>query len=297
LDAYGSTNMVKLYQAYYEQRFGATDVLVGKYDVQTQFATTRPMELFGNKGQAMNMAFMLMGAASGFNGASTYPNSAVGLRVKQTLNDQWSLKLGVLDGMADRPNGATGILIKDTYGALGIGEVDFTPAAHTKLMAGVWGDTGKFNKLGQFTSTFAPIKTWGTTGEYVGGATRLYTIEGARGVDGFVNVGFADEATSIFNHSLNAGVTVTGLIDARPTDKLGFAVAVGENSPGFRKVMLLTGHSIAKYETAYEATYRAKLTSWLVVQPEVEYIVNPAGGGKKNAFVFGLHFELRGEFH
>jgi carbohydrate-selective porin OprB len=189
----------------------------------------------------MNMAFTLAGYVSGLNGPSEYPNTAAGVRIKQTLNDQWSIKLGLLDGEADSPDAknTTGFLFKSQYGVLGIGEVDYTPVASTKLMAGVWGLTGQLDKLGQFSSSFAQLKAWGDVGGYVGGATRLYTIEGACGLDGFFNVGFTNGVTNVVSNSYEGGVSFTGLIDSRPKDKLGFAVSVDENSSGFRALQLL----------------------------------------------------------
>jgi porin len=297
--------LAKLYQAYYEQTFGATDILVGKYDVQQQFATTAPMSLFGAKAQFMNMAFTIAGYAGGLNGPSEYPNTAVGLRVQETLNNQWTVKFGLLDGEADSPGprNPTDVEIKSIYGALAVGEVDYTPVAHTKLMAGVWGETGQLDKLGQYSPTFTPLQTWGEAGAYVGGATRLYTIEGARAIDGFFNVGVAPGDTNLINRSVDAGLTFTGPIGFRPKDELGFAVAVAENSSGYQKLVSLEGSHLATYETDYELTYRAKLTDWLVLQPEADYVVHPSagaaigGGPLRNAFVFGLHFELHKEFN
>ena len=120
IDAFNSMNLGKLYQLYYEQRFGGTDVLIGKYDVQTQFATSPPMNLFGNKVQAMNTPLITAGYIAGFNGASVYPNTALGVRLSQEINNQWTVKLGVLDGLADNPDArnTTGAVFNNTHGAL-----------------------------------------------------------------------------------------------------------------------------------------------------------------------------------
>jgi porin len=304
LDAFSSNNLAKLYQAYYEQTFGATDILVGKYDVQQQFGSTAPMVLFGSKANLMNDALTAAGYAANLNGPSEYPNTSVGVRVQQTFNDQWTVKLGLLDGEADSPanRNPTDVQIKSVYGALGIGEIDYTPAKYTKLMAGVWGETGQLAKLGQYSPTFTPLETWGEVGAYVGGATRLYTFQGARGIDGFFNVGVAPGDTNIVSRSYEGGLTFTGPIGFRPKDQLGFAVAAEENSSGYQKLVGLAGIHLATYEVDYEATYRAKITDWLTIQPEADYDVHPSAGGipgvgpLKNAFVFGLHFELHKEF-
>ena len=300
LDAYDSMNLVKLYQLYYDQQIGNTNVMVGRFDVQQQFGTTRPMDLFANKAQAINYTFLAAGQAAGFNDPSIYPDTTIGLRIKQTFGSQWTVKLGLLNGLSDSPDArnTTDILIGPKEGALGIGEVDFTPDKYTKFMVGTWGLTGQLNKIAQFSPTYAQLTTWGDAGAYVGGATRLYTIEGNRGVDAFFNVGVTNAITNISDLSVDAGVTITGLFGARPNDKLGAAVGVIETTPGYQKLMYLyQGLQIAQYETAYELTYRAKITDWLAIQPEVDYITNPDIAGKKSAFAYGLHFELHKEFN
>jgi len=306
LDAFQSMDLGKLYQLYYEQQFGSTNVLVGKYDTQEQFGTTRPMDLFADKGQAINMAFLAAGQAAGYNDPSLYPNTAVGLRIKQTLNDQWTVKLGLLDGISDSPDArnTTDFVFGPQYGVLGIGEVDYAPDKYTKLIAGGWTITGQIDKLGQFSPTYKQLTTWGDAGGYFGGATRLYTIAGPRGIDGFFNVGLTNGVTNIIDKSFDAGLTFTGLLPFRPGDKLGAAVSVVENSQGWKNVSALYyGDKIANYETDYELTYRAKITDWLNVQPEADYIVHPSigtrGNGQPlpNALSVGFHFELHKEFN
>ena len=293
LDAFGTMNTPKLYQAYYDQQIGNTNILIGKYDVQTQFGTTHPMDLFANKSQAMTMTYFTAGLV-GTNFPSVYPDTSVGVRVKQTFNDQWSVKLGLLNGEADSPDAtaSTDVVIAPKYGALALAEVDYTPSKYTKLMVGTWADTGL---LTAFQYHAAPTQTWGEIGEYVGGATRLYTIEGARGVDGFFNIGLAPGTTNLASFTAEAGVTITGLFSARPKDGVGIAVAYDQNSQDFKN---LYGGNLASYESVVEFTYRAKITDWLNVQPEVDYIGNPAlAYPSKSAFAYGLHFELHREFN
>ncbi len=40
-------------------------------------------------------------------------------------------------------------------------------------------------------------------------------------------------------------------------------------------------------ETAVEFFYKAQLTGWLAVQPDLQYITNPGGDINKNALVLG----------
>lgn len=291
-DGLVAMRQVKLYQAYYEQSFGSLDVLLGKYDIQQQFATTPPMELFGNRSLGLSETLVLSGPNG--VGTSTYPNTAVGTRVKYKLNDQWTVKFGMLDGVADNTDdSSTDFIFSSKYGIMGIAEVDYTPIARTKLMVGGWGYTGKFDKTGEFNPDGTMQQTYGNSGVYVGGTTRIYTIAGSRGVDAFFMTGYSDPAINLVSEAASAGITVTGLLDSRPTDKFGAAVAVNRTSEGFRQLAALGGGHLPEQEIAFEVTYRARLNDWLVVQPEIDYIMNPAlAGNKKEAFVFGLHLEL-----
>jgi porin len=299
LDAFQSNNVAKLYQLYYDQQFGGTNILIGKFDVQQQFGTTRPMDLFADKAQAMTMSYFTAGLVSA-NFPSVYPDTSVGLRIKQTFNDQWSVKAAVLNGEADSPDAAatSAVVFAPKYGVLGLGEVDYTPSKYTKLMAGVWTDTGQLTEWGHFTPTFAPVTTWGEVGEYVGAATRLYTIEGSRGIDGFFNLGASPSDTNFTDRSGDVGMTVTGLFEARPNDKMGIAFAIEHNSTDFKNFEGLFGTHLANYESLVEGTYRAKITDWLNLQPEVDYIWNPVlATPVKSAFAYGLHFELHRDFN
>ena len=46
-------------------------------------------------------------------------------------------------------------------------------------------------------------------------------------------------------------------------------------------------------ELTIEASYRAVLTPWLSVQPDLQYIINPGGdAGLRNALVIGVRTQL-----
>jgi porin len=299
IDVYTS-HLLRLYEAYYDQRLGNTDIRVGVMDLETEFGITRPMDVFLNSAYSWTQTLDLSGR-NGLSGPSTYPNTAFGGRVRQTINDQWSVQAAVVDGAADGKPGApqipptsNSIDFSSRYGVLAIGEVDYTPVARTKIMAGYWTYTGLMPQLS--SPTLAEAR--GSHGGYVGAATRLYTINGARGLDGFVNVGLADSNISITNRSINAGLTWTGLFDSRPTDKLGVAVGVIHVTTAGQQLIKAVGIGGGfEYETSLELTYRAVLSDWLTVQPDIQYIINPGlvspvNGKVKDAFVFGLHFEM-----
>ena len=200
----------------------------------------------------------------------------------------------MLNAQADNPNGPwnTDVQFNNKWGALAIGEVDYSPVARTKIMAGYWALTGKFTSGDRFNADGTPHQYYGTSGGYLGAATRVYTIDGGRAVDVFANYGFANPDANAVNQSLSAGVTVTVLFDTRPHDRLGLAIGylhVSQDSFFARFPFNAT------YEVPIELTYRAQIADWPTVQPNIQYIHNPTvqlTPTKKDDFVFGLHFEI-----
>jgi porin len=284
-------DLFRLYQAYYEQKFGDTNVLFGIYDIETEFGVTRPMDVFLNGAYAWNSVL----DNSGRNGASTYPNTAPAFRVRQRINSQWSVEAAVLNGVPDsirHPN-SNAISFSSTNGAFLIGEVDYTPIRGTKLMLGFWNYTGKFDAINQSNADGSQRQTFGSRGGYVGGATRVLDQGAGRGIELFATLGIADGRTNEVDGSLNLGATYTGPFDSRPHDKVGIGFGSVKASQAFRQDAISSGASVSHYENNVEATYRAPINEWLVVQPDIQFWTNPGfDATRKRDLMFILHFEV-----
>jgi porin len=287
-------SLLRLYQVYYDQKFGNTDIRFGVMDLETEFGVTRPMDIFFNGAFAWTSTLDVSGS-QGLNGPSTYPNTALGVRVRQVINDQWSVQGAVVNGMADELTSpqSNSVNFSNSSGALAIAEIDYTPIARTKIMAGYWMYTGLQDTQNQFTASGALRQVRDSDGAYVGGTTRLYTIKEARGLDAFINFGIADSTVNPVDRSIDAGLTMTGLFDARPGDKLGFGIGVARAGQPYQQAQLAGGDTVYAYEKVFELTYRAVLCDWLTVQPNIQYTVHPGFSGlAKNDFLFGIHFEM-----
>jgi len=95
------------------------------------------------------------------------------------------------------------------------------------------------------------------------------------------------------DRTLNAGLNYTGLLDARPNDRMGVAMSIAGVSDTYRKAQEAAGNGVDHYETNFEATYRAPVTDWLTVQPDIQYWVNTgADPTQKNDLLFMVHFEI-----
>ncbi|HUN44670.1 MAG TPA: carbohydrate porin [Acetobacteraceae bacterium] len=290
--------IARLYQLYYDQNLGKTDLRFGIYDLETEFSNLKPMALFLSKNLTWNAALDQSGTAStqGTIGPGNYPYTPLALRIREELNPRWSVQFAAADGAADDPNRPqdNGVFFSSKYGAFVIGEVDYMPSRYTKLMAGGWGLTAKLPTNNMFNPDGSPRDTYGDEGGYIGATTRLYSAGRRRGLDAFFTAGLANGKSTDVNQSLNGGLVYTGLFGARPDDKLGFSFNVNGNPASYRHAVYAeSGVNIGNYEPSFELTYRAKICDWLTVQPDMQYIVHPSYDRTlRNDFVIGLHFEI-----
>ena len=98
----------------------------------------------------------------------------------------------------------------------------------------------------------------------------------------FLRGTLAEKDTSFMNQTAQAGAVYTGL--AGSEDKLGVAFARNKFSPG------QTSYGA---ESITELSYQVPLTSFLRVQPDIQYISRPGGTDVyQNAWVFGVRATL-----
>jgi porin len=86
---------------------------------------------------------------------------------------------------------------------------------------------------------------------------------------------------------LNIGLTSKGFWGARPEDVIGFACATAFFSQGYRE----EENRPYSYESAYELFYKIQVTERLMLQPNVQYIVQP-DGQHTDATVLGMVFQV-----
>jgi porin len=92
---------------------------------------------------------------------------------------------------------------------------------------------------------------------------------------------------------LNIGFTYTGPLADRPYDRLGFAVGIARAGNAYKEMQVASGSGVRAYETNFELTYRAPITRWLVIQPDIQYWINPNMDPMlKNDLLLLVHFEV-----
>lgn len=271
----------RLYEAWIDQKIGSSaSVRLGLYDVNSEFDVLESSGLFMGSAHGIGTDI----SQSGANGPSIFPSTSLGVRVALSPAAGWTLRAAILDGVPGDPARPqrTAIKLGNGDGALLIGEVE-APLENGKLLFGHW----RYTALADAVTGTGQHRNHGY---YLRGESRLMSESGdpKQGLTGYFRLGVADGRTNQFGRFASTGLTYTGLIKGREEDQFGLAVASAFTSGDYRRTV-----AADDAETVFELTYRAGLASWLTVQPNVQYVINPAADpGLGNALAFGLRLEL-----
>jgi porin len=108
--------------------------------------------------------------------------------------------------------------------------------------------------------------------------------ECGQGVGLFAEYGWAPESRAEAEQYIGGGVRWQGALPARDDDIMGLGVF----NIYFSEQAGFTDHS----ETAIEFFYKVQLAGWMALQPDMQYITNPGGDGKRNALALGGRLEF-----
>ncbi|MHC5108387.1 MAG: carbohydrate porin [Planctomycetota bacterium] len=97
-----------------------------------------------------------------------------------------------------------------------------------------------------------------------------------QGLGVFGRFGYRTSETNRYARFYSAGLSYQGLIPGRDEDVLGFGFAMIEVSDDLRRRELRD----ADRETIYELYYAIRVTEWLTISPDVQYIDNPGATGE-----------------
>ncbi len=132
---------VRLFDLWAEQSFGDKgSVRVGLLDLNHDFDINYPVGLFIASSDAIAPEL----SKSGRNGPSIFPVSSFGVRGLWTPVKQFTLRLGVFDGVSGdpaHPGAFVKVRLRGSDGALLIGQADWNFADQAQASIGVWGYT------------------------------------------------------------------------------------------------------------------------------------------------------------
>ncbi len=321
-------NIWTLFEAWYQHNFldERLSALVGLYDVTSEFDVIRASsEFFVNSSFGTGPEFSF----SGRNGISTFPTSALGLRLEAKLTEAFHVRATVGDGVPGDPGnaGANQVILRSedglfvdveaAYYRFAQTETDVGPPSgltsvprrrllrrlgraapilyDTKIAIGVFSSTTEVSDLSETTSAGTPVTRDGTYGVYglVEHTVFKETHDPRQDLVLFARAGMADPRVNRFGSFFSGGLVRRGLIPGRDEDETGFAIAVARNSSHYEAAQLQMGAPVAGEAIVLEFSHGFYIPPGIILQPDFQYIINPGTDPTiPNALVIGARLEL-----
>ena len=285
------TQALRLYEAWLQQDVfdGKGAIKAGLIDLNTTFDVQETAALFLNASHGIGPDL----GDTGLNGPSDYPNPALAITSFYRPSEDWTVQLGLFDGVAGNPAHHGDFVGVKLDGALLIGQVEKRFGDTARVELGAWTYTGRFPSLDSFYPGGSARAVAGDRGLYalIEGKLLAKPDQEDGGLNGWVRVGRANGDINQTDSYLGAGLVYTGPFEGRDKDEAGVAFARAGLGEGARYVGMLAGRRIGSAETAFEATYRYAATDWLNIQPDLQYVINPHGDRDiADAIVVGMRF-------
>ncbi len=299
------TNTAKIFQAWIQKQWldDKVSALVGLYDLNSEFYVSHSTWIFLHPSPGIGSEI----AQTGQNGPSIFPTSSVGLRLRYRPTAETYVQGVVLDGVPGDPDNPRGTHIQFNKGdgTLRVIEAGYIPAKTgemeefglpptDKYAIGAWSYTARFADLVELDGAGNPLMRKGNNGFYVLAEKILYigTDPGSH-VDGFIRYGRANADINQLSSYFQTGLVFTKMVPGRDDDQFAVAFSMARTGDPYRLAAFNAGQEATRNESVWEATYRAQASPWLVVQPDIQYVINPGTDSQiKNSTVLGVRFEI-----
>lgn len=270
-----------LHELWYSHSFSNISITVGVQDLNAEFVASEYAGLF------LNSSFGVHSTVATNIPAPIFPLTALGGMVKYGISESIIGKIAVFDGFPDdfdhNPHNLSW-KIKAEDGLLFISEHEFANVFSNKL-PGAYKIGAYYHNHGIIDATnesISPTKHSNYGFYFIADQTIMKRSE-TEVLSLFTQASISPESKNLNWYYLGCGLNYSGMFKGRANDVLGLAVAHAgiKNSP-------------IGDETTIELSYRAQLTENIFIQPDFQYVINPAGTDKKldNAAVGILRFGL-----
>jgi porin len=270
-------------ELWYKQSFSTFDCILGLQDMNAEFLTSE------GGGQFMNSSFGVPSVISDNVPAPIFPLTTLGVEVKWNISDQMIWQSAIYDGNPTAFDHNTYNLdwqIKKEDGALLISEFQYLKPIFKRassIKAGLYYHS-RLQAVDDSTSTLTSVFN-NNQGLYaIIDQTLWYNTDSTRVLGYFVQAAASPRQSNTHNYYLGGGLTFRGIFKKRINDVIGIAVA----NAAFHNF-------VHKHELALEFNYKFELTENIYVQPNIQYLINPAGTDNpvENAVIGFVRFGLR----
>lgn len=285
-----ANNGWKLYESWVEFGFGQSSntLRAGVLDLNAEFDTPVTQGIFTASPFGIGTEFSQTGA----RGPVCWPTTGLGIRAAGNVNDKVLWRFGAYDGAPGTDDDQfTSTRVTGDEGALLIGELEYSSERIHKAALGAWVYTTGFERL-DAPLTGGSGEQHGNTGFYAHFDARMGSM-GHVDFDGSLRAGVAEARFNAVDQLLSAAVTATHIFDSRPGDALGLGVAWAHLGDDYRALRSFDGQPATAAETTFELVYRAELTPWLSLLPNVQFVNSPGADPMVgDSWVAGLRFEI-----
>jgi porin len=255
-------NYTYLYEAWYKHTFNNFSAKIGVQDLNAEFYTTE----FG--GLFLNSSFGIQPSASMNMPVSIFPKNALGLSLKYIISEKFTIQTAVFDGdpgtLENDPYNMDWTIDFKEEGLFGVTEIqchnsyDGHEVGTYKL--GIQYHTSNFENFADSTSKNKNFGIYCIADHYLSEKFGLFT-----------QLGWSPSETNLISFYTSLGFNILG-VGNRRNDALGLAFSYARISDNYYKKYASANK---KYETAIESTYSFQCTKNIILQPDIQYIINP----------------------
>lgn len=221
---------------------------------------------------------------------NAYPIAQWGSRLVAQLSDDLIFRAGVYNGGTEDlgKNSKHGLdfTFQPSHGVLTVAQLDYQ-WQHAKGSVGLPGELllGAYYDSSEQPTLKNPLEhTTGNTLFYIATQQMIFQPDGADAKQGLTMWGVysyaPSQALSLFTQFMGAGLSYHGFFPSRPADVTAIGATKGwfsNDQPGL------------SFEAVLEVTHAVQINPSFTIQPDLQYIVRPGGGGAiPNAWVFGV---------
>lgn len=267
-----------LYQAWFQQNFAGdrVSVLVGKYDLNSEFYASDAAS--GLIAPAFGIGSEL--AATGPNGPSIFPRTDLAIRVRAGDERRYVQAVAI---RAPRGTADTG----RARSTLFVAEAGWR--GRTAISIGGWAYSRRQPRIAPPGITVAD----GVAASHGVYALIERDIAGQEGQPGhwraFARAGLSDGRTTPFAGGFQIGIAGHGVVPGRPDSTVSIGVASADLSSPYRRANPAGEAPLTGSEGVAELTYSDRITPFLTLQPDIQYVRRPGGlRDADDALVLGL---------
>jgi porin len=297
-----ATRATRLFEWWYQQTLfgGKADIKIGQQSADLEFMTSQYSGLFINA----SFGWPTLPAVDLPSGGPAYPLATPGVRLRVTPNESFAALLGVFDGspaglgtgdpQLRNPSGTNFDLGSGVY-VIGELQYQLNPGDNPAGKPGTYKFGAWYNSNASDNQFFinGPINATTPIGRRLRHNYSIYAVadqlvyrppgvkDGGAGV--FLRAMGAPGDRNAVNVFVSGGVTYKGAF-SRDNDTIGLGVSWARISDTARASDAAFAQATGSFlptrtsETVLELSYQMQIAPWWTVQPDLQYVFNPAGG-------------------